>query len=140
MSGELAELVRRHGGEPYAAPAVREAALDCAEQVASFIAELERGRMEIVIFSTGSGVTPLFQEADRLGRLGELLAALQHVTTVCRGPKPAAALRRQGVPVSLIAPEPHTTAELLAVLSGLELRDRDVTLVHYGDRNTALAE
>src|SRR5215212_5882256 len=62
MSGELAELVRRHGGEPYAAPAVREAALDCAEQVASFIAELERGRMEIVIFSTGSGVTTLFQE------------------------------------------------------------------------------
>jgi uroporphyrinogen-III synthase len=25
-------------------------------------------------------------------------------------------------------------------MSGLELRDRDVTLVHYGDRNTALVE
>lgn len=140
MSGELAELVRRHGGEPYAVPAVREAALDCAERVGSFIAELEHGQVEIVIFSTGSGVTTLLHEADRLGRLGELLAALRQVTTVCRGPKPAAALRRYAVPVSLIAPEPHTTAEILTVMSGLELRDREITLIHYGDRNVALTE
>lgn len=140
MSGELAGLVRRHGGEPYAVPAVREATLDCSEQVAVFLDRLSGGQVEIVIFSTGSGVTTLLQEVDRLGRLPELLAALQRVTIVCRGPKPAAALRRHGVPVSLIAPEPHTTAELLTVMAGLALTGRDVMLVHYGDRNVALAE
>lgn len=140
MSGELAGLVRRHGGEPYAVPAVREVALDCSEQVADFAESLSSGQVGIVIFSTGSGVTTLFQEVDRLGGLPELLVALQRVTIVCRGPKPAAALRRQGVPVSLIAPEPHTTSELLAVMTGLELAGRDVMLVHYGDRNVVLAE
>ncbi len=140
MSGELVGLVRRHGGEPYAVPAVREAPLDCSEQVAAVVDRLSNGEVEIIIFSTGSGVTTLFQEVDRLDRLSELLAALQRVTIVCRGPKPAAALRRHGVPASLIAPEPHTTAELLAVMDGLELTGRDITLVHYGDRNVALAE
>ncbi len=140
MSGELAGLVRRHGGEPYAVPAVREATLDRSEQVAAFVDRLSGGQVEIIIFSTGSGVTTLFQEVDRLGRLPELLAALHRVTIVCRGPKPAAALRRQGVPVSLIAPEPHTTAELLTVLADVELTGREITLVHYGDRNVALAE
>lgn len=140
MSGELAGLVRRHGGEPYAVPAVRETTLDCSEQVAAHADRLSAGQVEIVIFSTGSGAKTLFQEADRLGRLPELLAALQRVTIVCRGPKPAAVLRRHGVTVSLIAPEPHTTTELLAVMADLELTGRDVLLVHYGDRNVALAE
>ncbi len=140
MSGELADLVRRHGGEPYAIPAVREAAIDCSEQVAAFVDRLSSGEVDLIIFSTGSGVTTLFQEVDRLGRLSELLAALQRVTIVCRGPKPVAALRRHGLPVSLIAPEPHTTTEVLTVMAGLELTGRDVMLVHYGDRNVALAE
>lgn len=140
MSDELAGLVRRHGGEPYAVPAVRESTLDCSEQVTALMASLLSDQVEVVIFSTGSGVTTLFQEVDRIGRLPELLVALQRVTTVCRGPKPAAVLRRHGVPVSLIAPEPHTTSELLAVMADLELTGRDVMLVHYGDRNVALAE
>ena len=140
MSGELAGLARRHGGEPYAVPAVRESTLDCTEQVTALMRNLEGSQVDVIIFSTGAGVTTLFQEADRLGRLAELLAALQHVTTVCRGPKPTAALRRQGVPVSLIAPEPHTTTELLTVMADLELAGRNVTLIHYGDRNVALAD
>jgi len=31
MSGELASLVRNHGGEPICVPAVREAPLECAD-------------------------------------------------------------------------------------------------------------
>ena len=89
MSGELAEMISRRGGEPLAAPAVREAPRDCRDQVEALIAALVDGSVQVVVFMTGVGATALFREAQRLGRLQELLDLLRAATTVCRGPKPA---------------------------------------------------
>src|SRR5919199_1596836 len=140
MSSELAGLVQRHHGEPYCVPAVREIPLECEEQVAHFINTLSDGSLQIVVFLTGAGAKALFQEAERLGRLGELLTALRGVTTVCRGPKPVAVLRDKQVPISVSAPEPHTTVELLEALAPIDLNGKGVAVVHYGERNAALAE
>ena len=140
MRGELADLVRRHGGVPVSAPAVEEAPLPCAEQVAALIDRLTAGDLSVAVFLTGVGVKALFREAERLGRDAELRGALHTVTTVCRGPKPVAALAQQGVPVSVRAPAPHTTTELLAAMASLELRGVGVAVVHYGERNEPLAE
>jgi uroporphyrinogen-III synthase len=65
---------------------------------------------------------------------------LQQVTVVCRGPKPSAVLRRYGVPITLTAQSPFTTPEVLDVMSGLDLAGAGVALLHYGERNAALAE
>ncbi len=140
MNTELAELIRRRGGEPYSVPAVREVAIDCAPQVSALIGGLSSGALSIVVFSTGVGAARLFAEAERLQRLPELLSLLKSATTVCRGPKPSAVLNRFGVPISLKAREPFTTTEILKAMSALELKGAGVALLHYGERNTALVE
>jgi uroporphyrinogen-III synthase len=139
-SSELAELVRRQGGEPVCAPAVRESVLDCAEDVKAFVSSIVDGSIDVIIFLTGVGVTTLFREAEKVGRLPDLLEALNEVTTVCRGPKPVAALKRSGVHVSIVAPEPNTSAELLEALAHVDLQDKGVAMTHYGERNTYLVE
>jgi len=140
MSSEMADLIRRHGGTPYSVPAVREVALDCRSEVALFLDHLLQNRLQAVIFLTGVGVKALFKEAEALARLPELLEALRKVTVVCRGPKPIAVLKREGIPIALSAVEPHTTSELLQALATLDLHGKGVAVLHYGERNTVLTE
>jgi len=137
MSGELSDLVRRFGGVPHAAPAVRE--VPRLEQVPALIDALSEGRFSLVVFLTGAGVMALTREAERLGRLEETLTALRAVTIACRGPKPLAALKRYQVPVAMKAVEPYTTKELLDDLNAVDLSARGVALVHYGEPNELLA-
>ena len=140
MSNEIADLVRRYGGDPYCVPAVRESAIECTEQVASLITRLSEGSLQVMIFLTGVGAKALFGEAEKQGRWPELFDALQGMTTVCRGPKPVAVLKRAGIHVSIVAPEPNTTAELLEAIASLDLVDKGVGLTHYGERNVQLTE
>jgi uroporphyrinogen-III synthase len=140
MSNELADLIRRNGGKPYCVPAVRESLLDCTSQVSAFIDHLAQLSIQTVVFLTGVGVTALFREAEQLERLSELLAALQKVTIVCRGPKPAAVLKRYGLLPAVSAQEPYTTEEVLAAMMTLELKDTSVAVIHYGERNALLSQ
>jgi len=140
MSSELADLVRRFGGEPYSVPAVREVTLDAGEEVSSFIDKLNGSSLRAVVFFTGVGVTALMQEAERLQRLPGLLNALQTETIVSRGPKPAAVLKRYGVPIAVNTREPYTTKELLEALATLDLAGAGVGVVHYGERNAQLTQ
>lgn len=138
MSSELADLIRRHGGQPYSVPAVREVPLECEPQISAFIDQLTQASLSTVVFLTGAGVNTLLQVAENTERLPELLNGLRNVTVVCRGSKPSAALKHSGVPVALNAKEPYTTKELIEALQTLDLAGKGVVLVHYGERNTAL--
>lgn len=143
LHNELADLIRRHGGEPYGVPAVREApaALRLVEeQVSTFIDHLTQSSLCTLVFLTGVGVATLFREAERLGRFAELLSALRDVTVVCRGPKPAAVLKRNDVPIAVSAREPYTTQELLEAMEALDLAGTGVAVLHYGERNAVLAQ
>jgi len=140
LSSELAKLVERRGGAAASFPALREQTIDAGDEVLKLINGLQTGAFAFVIFQTGVGVATLFKEADRLGRLAELLVALKEVTTVCRGPKPTAALARQGIKPAINTREPHTTAELLEAIGTLELKDKKTALLHYGERNESLTE
>jgi uroporphyrinogen-III synthase len=140
MSGELAAMVERFGGTPYAVPAVREMPLQQPEDIGAFLDALCAGRFAVVVLMTGVGVMALLREAERLGRLDATLAALRKTTTVCRGPKPVAVLRRNDVPIGLTAAEPHTTTELLQALGGLDVAGKAVAFAHYGERNETAAD
>jgi uroporphyrinogen-III synthase len=118
---------------------MREVEQASAEEVAQLLTRLDDGAVQIVICLTGVGVMALVREAERLNRLPVLLDQLKTVTTVCRGPKPVAALKRQGIAASVGTREPHTTAELLVALEDVELAGQGVALVHYGERDVALA-
>jgi uroporphyrinogen-III synthase len=139
MSGELASLVERNGGDPYTVPAVRESDIEAGVEVSAFLDQITAGECQVVIFLTGVGARRLFASAERLGRLPELLGALRQVTTVCRGPKPVAVLRKVDLQVNITAREPHTTSELLEALEKTDLNGIGVALQHYGERNDALA-
>ena len=59
---------------------------------------------------------------------------------MCRGPKPVAALYREGITASLKARSPFTTAEFVETLAQVDVRGRLVVLVHYGERNDPLVD
>lgn len=138
MTGALANMISKRGGEPVCAPALREAPLDCADDVRYLLNKLESGSLDVVVFQTGVGARALFKEADNQGRLDFLLDALRGITTVCRGPKPTAALRQVNVQISVGVEAPYTTNELLAALTALPVRDKRLMALQYGERNAAL--
>jgi uroporphyrinogen-III synthase len=140
MARELASLVRRHGGEPFSVPAVRELPLPCGDAVAKFLDALRTGGLAYVVLLTGVGVVALFAEAERLGRRDELERGLRGLATVCRGPKPAAALKKVGIPPTLNVSSPFTALELIAALSALDVAGKGVALVHYGERSSAVGQ
>lgn len=140
MGSELARLVARQGGAAVSFPALREQTIEAADEVAALINELAAGEFHFIIFQTGVGVAALFNEAEKLGRLDELLAALRQITTICRGPKPTAVLARHGLKPNINAPSPYTTTELLAAMATLELKDKRAAILHYGERNQALTQ
>jgi uroporphyrinogen-III synthase len=138
MESELAEMVRRFGGNPVSAPALREDPIPSGDAVARFIDALTARSLPFVILLTGAGVTALMREAETLGRLPELLEGLERTTTICRGPKPSGVLAKYGVTVDVRVPSPHTTIDVVEALALLLIDDRRVGLVHYGERNDAV--
>ena len=139
MSGELSAMVERLGGRPYSVPAVRETPLEQPEETARFVGGLCTGRFHVVVFMTGVGATALLREAEKLGKLEAALVALRNATTVCRGPKPVAVLRRHDVQINATAAEPHTRTELLQSLDAIGVNGRTIALVHYGERSDTAA-
>ena len=137
LSKELAELVRRMGGTPIAAPSVREIPREA--ETSAFVGQLASGRFGVVIFQTGAGAAALFRDAERQGRLADVLAGIGAATIVCRGPKPSAVVRRYGLEPTIVPQKPFTTKEVLEALAPIDLTNRSVALVHYGERNTALS-
>ncbi|HEX4448884.1 MAG TPA: uroporphyrinogen-III synthase [Polyangiaceae bacterium] len=140
MSRELARLVEKHGGETLCVPAVREHHELDAETASRLITELSGGAHDIAVFMTGVAVSLLFEVGESIGRRPELVAGLRKVTTVCRGPKPTAALRGFGVLPTLTARESFTSAEVIDAFADIELRGKRVLLFHYGERSESLAE
>jgi uroporphyrinogen-III synthase len=140
MGTELAALVQRYGGVVRSTPAVREAPLDCGDIVAEFVSRLRTPARRVHVFLTGAGAAALLQEVERQGQLSFVVESLKRGTIVCRGPKPAAALKRYGVNSDVLAASPYTSHELLDAMEAVDVAGAEVTIVHYGERNRALAD
>ena len=137
LRDEATALIERLGGEAVRAPAVREVRQPEASRDA--VRQLASGSYDLAIFLTGAGATALLQDADELGVLSAVRDALKKITVACRGPKPLAALKRHGIIASVTTVKPHTSSELLAALAPLDLVKASALLVHYGERQTDLA-
>jgi len=138
LSAELAELVRRLGGTPVVAPAVRE--VPHPSDTAAFLDALLTRRFSVVVFLTGAAAKAVLREADTAGSLNDAIAAIQQATLVCRGPKPTAVVRGYGLQPDILPEKPFTTKELLTAMAPLELSGRSVAVVHYGERNVAFSD
>jgi uroporphyrinogen-III synthase len=130
---EMMELIRRYGGEPVAAPALREVSLDRNDAVLDLLPQLEAARVDVVILMTGIGTRTLNQVLLTKYPQQRITAALTRTTIVARGPKPIGALKEIGVQPLLTAPEPNTWREVLAALTAaVPVRGKRIVIQEYG--------
>jgi uroporphyrinogen-III synthase len=139
---EMAKLIESYGGTPVAAPSMREVPLESNTEAIAFARALASGEFDIVIFLTGVGTQALTRVAETVYSREQFVEALRKVTTVVRGPKPAAALKELGVPISVSIPEPNTWRDLLRTFdqrkAALPLEGRRVAVQEYGASNPEL--
>jgi uroporphyrinogen-III synthase len=137
-SAEMAELIRKQGGEPVQAPSMREAPIEQNEEAFRFAERLFAGEFDMMILLTGVGTRLLNQALATRYPPERFAEALRGITIVARGPKPAAVLRGMNVPVTVAVPEPNTWRELLAAIA--DQPERRIAVQEYGRSNGELLE
>ncbi len=136
---DAVELLEKHGARVISAPALRETSIADSPDAKPFADNVCAGLVDALILLTGVGTGLLLKAAATHRPRGELVAALAKMTIVCRGPKPAAALKPYGLRAKIHVPEPSTWRELVAKLdSDWPLRGRRVAIQEYGLRNEEL--
>jgi uroporphyrinogen-III synthase len=135
---EMAELIRRQAGDPFAAPSMREAPIENNLEAFEFAERLFRGEFDLMIFLTGIGTRALNKVLASRYPEEQFAEALRKMAIAARGPKPLAALRELKVPVSVTAPEPNTWRELLTALDGRT--ESKIAVQEYGKSNEELLE
>ena len=138
---EMAKLISNSGGVPVVAPSMREVPLESNVEALHFASALLEGNLDIMIFLTGVGTRALTRVVETVHPKEKFVAALSRLAVIARGPKPVAALREIGVPVTLAIPEPNTWREILEALDHSKLltsHGRRVAVQEYGVRNPEL--
>ena len=141
-AAEMAKLIENYGGRPILAPSMREVPLESNTEAVAFARDLAANKFDAVIFLTGVGTRALARVVETLYPLEEFAASLRRIAVIARGPKPVAALKEIGVPVTLAVPEPNTWRDLLHALdenkASLPVAGRRVAVQEYGQSNPDL--
>jgi uroporphyrinogen-III synthase len=135
---EMAELIRKQGGDPFVAPSMREAPIENNAEAFAFAERLFHGEFDMMIFLTGVGTRALNKILSARYPEDKFAEALRQIAIAARGPKPLAALRELKVPVAVTAPEPNTWRELLAALN--DRPERKIAVQEYGKSNPELLD
>jgi len=134
-AAEMAELIRKQGGEPVVAPSIREIPIEDSG-VIDFAGRLFAGGFDMMVLMTGVGTRHLNRAIAERYAEGAFAGALRRLTVAARGPKPVAALREMGLAPAIVAPEPNTWREMLAALEGRP--ERRIAVQEYGRPNPDL--
>jgi len=138
-STEMARLIEKFGGQPHVSPSMREAPIEQNREAIDFAHRLLTGEIEVMIFLTGVGFRHLLAAIERHVDRQRFLNALSDITTICRGPKPVAAMAEVGLKPTHKVPEPNTWRELLATIDGgIPVAQKTVGLQEYGITNRSL--
>lgn len=138
-AAEMAGLIERFGGVASVSPSMREVAISENREAIDFANRVMTGQIDIIIFMTGVGVRHLLAEVERHVDRARFLAAISDITTLVRGPKPAAVFRELGVQPTYRVPEPNTWREVLATIdSHVNVAQQTVGLQEYGQPNPSL--
>jgi uroporphyrinogen-III synthase len=135
---EIAELIRRQGGDPFVAPSMREAPIEENPEAFAFAERLFRGEFDMMILLTGVGTRALDKVLASRFPPQAFAEALRKLAVVARGPKPLAVLREMQVPVAVTVPEPNTWRELLAATASRT--ERSIAVQEYGKSNPELLD
>lgn len=141
FAAELANLVRKHGGDPWLAPSLVEAELSLGDEIREFVQRLRAGQVDALCVLTGVGNRKLVELVRPLLPRDELVALLSRIVVAARGSKSVLALRELGLRPQVVAPEPHTWQELLEALRAyLPLAGKCVALQQYGAPHERLTQ
>jgi uroporphyrinogen-III synthase len=136
---EMAELIRRYGGEPIVAPSMREIPLSENRAALELLPAIEAGSFDILILMTGVGTRTLNEILLTQFAQERILAAWRKVQLVARGPKPIAVLKELGLQAAVTVPEPNTWREVVSTLAAtIALRDKRIAIQEYGIANPEL--
>jgi uroporphyrinogen-III synthase len=135
-SREMGLLITNHGGQATVVASTREIPSEPNAEESGFAQALVQGQFQVVIFMTGVGTRALAKAIEPACPRESLVAALNKVTVVARGPKPVAVLREFGVSIALAVPEPNTWREILQVLDQssqtIPLKGANVAVQEHG--------
>ena len=136
---EMSRMIERLGGHPSVSPSMQEVAVEVQPDVVEFAQRLITGQVEVVILLTGVGFEFLLAAIEKKVDRQRFLDSLGDITTVVRGPKPAAAMRAVGLSPTHIVPEPNTWREILATVDEhLSVCNQSIGLQEYGQPNPSL--
>ena len=135
---EMEALVLRHQGQPFVAPSVKEKPMEDNAHVFAWAERLFAGGFDMAVFMTGVGLVYLKDAVLTRYTVERLSDALNKLTVVCRGPKPAVLLHELGVRARIQIPEPNTWREIVPVLAART--ERRITVQEYGKPNLEFVE
>ncbi|QDS92530.1 Uroporphyrinogen decarboxylase [Roseimaritima multifibrata] len=137
--GDMARLIEKHNGVAYVSPSMREVPIEPNRPAIDFAYRVMTGEITYVILLTGVGFRQLIKSIERHVDLQQFLDSLSDITTVCRGPKPVAAMREFGLKPTFKVGEPNTWRELLQLVDSVApVQYQTVAVQEYGITNTSL--
>ncbi len=136
---DIAKLIEKFGGVPCVSPSMREVPIEQNREAIDFAHRLITGGIDVMIFLTGVGFRHLLSAIERHVDRQRYLDSLRDIVTICRGPKPVAAMAEVGLKPTHRVPEPNTWRELLATIDGgIPVTNQNVGLQEYGITNRSL--
>src|SRR6266852_506073 len=129
----MEQLIRRHGGDPFVAPSVKEVPFEQHDEVFRWAEQFFAGAFDMIVLMTGVGLSYLRDILASRYPVGMFSEALRRVTIVSRGPKPVAVLHELGVTGKIMVPEPNTWKEIVPVIASRT--ERRITIQEYGRDN-----
>lgn len=136
---EMQRLIEKFDGQPFVSPSMREVRIEHNREAIDFAHRLITGEIDVMIFMTGIGFRQLLSAVEKHVDRQRYLDALADITTICRGPKPVAAMAEVGLKPNHRVPEPNTWRELLTTIdSSVPIRNLTVGLQEYGVTNLSL--
>lgn len=136
---DMTRLIERHGGVAYVSPSMREIPIRPNRPAVDFAYRVITGQIGVVILMTGVGFKFLLSAIEGDVDRQRFLDALSDITTIARGPKPAAAMKEVGLTPTYRVDEPNTWRELLQLIDRqVPVANQQVGLQEYGVTNPSL--
>jgi uroporphyrinogen-III synthase len=136
----FAGMLEGEGARTVRCPLVTILDLEAPAPIEAWLKRLIAGSFDDLVLLTGEGFRRLMGVADRAGIKAEAVAAVGRLRTVIRGPKPARALRENGLSPGISAEAP-TTDGVIATLKTLDLKGHRVGVQLYpGNPNAPLLD
>lgn len=138
----FARMLEERGADVLRCPLVTILDAPDPEPVKAWLEDFIHHPFDYLVLLTGEGLRRLLGVAERAGGSlrEDFVRALSTTCKVTRGPKPANALRKEGLKSDLSAAAP-TTAGVIETLGEHDLRDRIVGVQLYGEEpNHALID